>query len=255
MKRFLAGAMLAMLVALPARAGAATCLEHPYDAPGHPLAADVALLRNVLAPFESLAQTLDDARPRICLIEGPSDTLGTFGAEENRIAVAQDQPQTKRVAILIHELRHLDQYRRGICPAQSLDMRANARAMFALEADAMAITHLVAWAGQEAGMPALFAALGDAPETADIAAAFLAEMMRSDDPSLATAAAFDAWYASDIRRERYYVSTCMTYLDDAERDARFPGTAKLSADFLAHICNLPDRSAYPCREPEKPLPR
>ena len=110
-------------------------------------------------------------------------------------------------------------------------------------------------AGRDAGLPELFAALRTAPETADIAAAFESEILKSDDPALATAAAFDAWYGSEIRRERYYVSTCMDYLDRIERDAQFPGTAKLTAGFLTRICNLPDGSTYPCDEPEAPLPR
>lgn len=245
-----------LLALLPGAALAETCLEHPYESAGAPaLAADLAAVRAALEPFESLRQSLDSAKPRICLTEEPSDALGSFEAEENVITVSAGQPGDKRVAVLLHEIRHLDQYARGFCPSMSLDMRANARAVFALEADAMAIAHLVAWAAGENGAPGPFAALRSSDETADIAAAFETAMAETGDPSAATAAAFDAWYTSDARRERYYVSTCMAYLDRIEDDHLFGGTAGLSADFLAQVCDLPDGTPYPCEEPVEPLPR
>ncbi len=243
-----------LLILLPALAHAETCLDHPYEAPG-PLATEIATLRTALGRFKSLSQSLDSARPRICLTEGPSDALGTFGAEENVITVGAHLTPEKRVAVLIHEVRHLDQFARGYCPSVELDMRANARAVFALEADAMAITHLVAWALKEAGDASVFDALADSPETPDIAAAFRSEIEASGDPSRATAAAFDAWYASDARRERYYVSTCVAYLDRIDAEHRFAGTAGLTAGYLADICLMPDGAPYPCEEPGRPLPR
>ena len=244
---------LIALIITPAHASG-SCAPYPYADTGV-LAADIALLNDALADFPALGQILDTARPEICTIAGTAEALGTYGAEDNRITLAIDQPQHRRVAVLIHELRHVDQYQRGICPPDGLEMRANARAMFALEADAMAITHLVAWASLAAGRPEIFAALRDAPETSDIAAAFETEMTASADVARATAAAFDAWYASDLRRERYYISTCMAYLERTERAHSLPGSAPLTADFLAHVCNLPDRTAYPCTEPDDPLPR
>ena len=159
------------------------------------------------------------------------------------------------MAVLIHEVRHLEQNLRGICPAATLTMRENARAMFALEADAMAVAHLVAWSSPENGNLELFKALLNSPETQDIAAAFEASIAKTQDAALATAAAFDAWYASESRLERYYVSTCMAYLDRLESENTFAGTAPLSADFLTHVCNLPDQTSYPCVEPDHPIPR
>ena len=134
-------------------------------------------------------------------------------------------------------------------------MRENARAMFALEADAMAVTHLIAWSSLERGSTDLFDTLRSSIETADIAAAFETSITETNDPALATAAAFDAWYASDARRERYYISTCMAYLDRKEAEGSLAGTAPLTTDFLTHICNLPDQTSYPCSEPDNPIPR
>lgn len=246
----------ALLTLIATQATAQTCLTPPYSADDAPeIAADIAAVRNALGPFPALAQTLDTAGPRICLIDGPSEALGTYGAEENLITVSRELSPDKRVAVLLHEIRHLDQFHRGICPAPSLDMRANARAVFALEADAMAITHLIAWANRETGAPDLFDALRESDETADIARAFETAMRETGDPGLATASAFDAWYASEARLEQYYVSTCMAYLDRIEAEHLFAGTAMLSADYLSHICYLPDRTPYPCREPDDPLPR
>ena len=236
-------------------AHAEICLDYPYTASATPLATDIADLWSALDPFPTLLDSLDTARPSICATVTPSPALGTFGAAENEITVDAALPAPKRVAVLIHEARHLEQNLRGICPATTLTMRDNARAMFALEADAMAVTHLVAWRSLADGMPAIFDALRTATETRDIAAAFEATIIATADPAAATAAAFDAWYASDVRRERYYVSTCMAYLDRLESRKILAGTAPLSADFLTHVCNLPDRTSYPCVEPDRPIPR
>lgn len=247
-------ALFATLLAATA-ARAEVCLDHPYSAKGDPLAADMAAVRHALTPFPGLLDALDTARPRICATDTPSVALGTFGADQNEITVDAALPASKRVAVLIHEIRHLEQSLRGICPAATLTMRDNARAMFALEADAMAVAHLVAWSSLEKGEPSIFDALKSARETGDIAQAFEAEIRKTNDPAAATAAAFDAWYGSDSRRERYYVSTCMAYLDRQESEGSFAGTAPLSADFLSHICSLPDRTSYPCVEPDRPIPR
>ena len=246
---------LTLLPAVPAHAAQSDCLDHPYDAPGASLADDIAAARKALAPFDSLLTSLDTARPLICADDAPSEALGTFGADDNRITVDATLPPPKRVAVLLHEIRHLDQNLRGICPATTLTMRENARAMFALEADAMAVTHLIAWSSLDLGAPDIFDALRAAPETADIAAAFEKAMTQTNDPALATAAAFDAWYASDARRERYYVSTCMAYLDRVEAEDSLAKTAPLTADFLDHVCHLPDQTSYPCLEPDRPIPR
>ena len=80
-------------------------------------------------------------------------------------------------------------------------------------------------------------------------------MTETRDPALATAAAFDAWYASDVRRERYYISTCMAYLDRMESEASLGGSTPLPADFLSHICYLPGQARYPCAEPDNVIPR
>ena len=248
-------ALTALTFVLATPADALTCLEHPYVQPAHPVTADIAAVRIALAPFGSLLASLDATRPLICASDAPSEALGTFGADDNRITVDATLPPPKRVAVLLHEIRHLDQNLRGICPASTLTMRENARAMFALEADAMAVTHLIAWSSLERGSTDLFDTLRSSIETADIAAAFETSITETNDPALATAAAFDAWYASDARRERYYISTCMAYLDRKEAEDSLAGTAPLTTDFLTHICNLPDQTSYPCSEPDNPIPR
>ena len=249
---------LGVLIATASWAGAAEdCLDYPYTDPDGPAAlrADIETVALALEPFDTLRQTFETARPRICLTDAPSEALGTYGADDRSISVNANIPPDKRVAVLLHEIRHLEQDYRGICPSETLAIRSNARAIFALEADAMAITHLIAWALREKGTPGPFQALSTSDETADIAAAFRQEMQATGDPSLATAAAFSAWYASDIRREQYYVSSCMAYLDRIEADKLLPGRDVLKPDFLGSVCNLPEGSAYPCTEPKHPLPR
>ncbi|MGB8624187.1 MAG: DUF6782 family putative metallopeptidase, partial [Paracoccaceae bacterium] len=84
----------------------------------------------------------------------------------------------------------------------------------------------------------------------DIAAAFAAEMAATGDAPRATAAAFAQWYASDWRRENYYLAACSDYLDQQDRSKALPRYRLLSEDFLDTLCRLPDGTAYPCAEPE-----
>lgn len=244
-----------LAAAVPALAAEPLCLDYPYAAADSALAGDIAEVREALTPFADLLTSLDTARPRICLVSGPSEALGTFETEGNLITAGEALDGPKRQAVLIHEIRHLDQYLRGICPSETLAMRDNARAVFALEADAMAITHLVAWSSRERGEPAMFDALLVGDETADIATAFQAAITAGGDISVATAAAFDAWYGSEARLERYYISTCMAYLDRIEDEDLLPGKQALSSGFLSEVCALPGQESYPCEEPERPLPR
>lgn len=235
--------------------GSRVCLEPPYATTDETALRDIQALREAIAPFPSLLDSLEAGGPRFCWASGVQEALGTFDSETLTIEVNRALADGMRAAVLIHELRHMDQDRRGICPDDTLNMRAYARHVFALEADAMAIAHLVAWSALETGDTTIFNALSEAEETRDIAEAFAAEMGASGDPGLATSAAFDAWYASPARQERYYLSTCSGYLDRLDETHLLPGEAPLTLSFSADLCVLPDGAPYPCREPDAPLPR
>jgi hypothetical protein len=54
------------------------------------------------------------------------------------------------------------------------------------------------------------------------------------------AAAFDQWYASDRRRDLYYIAVYSTHLDQKVRTHALPKFLKLSGDYLSEPCILPN---------------
>lgn len=184
----------------------------------------------------------------ICLSTSVPHAHGYFSPVHNRIVLQSDLPRPLQVAILIHELRHLQQYASGICPADSVAMTELARATLALEADASAISLFVANTLSEAGRPEAWEALSSWPTQQDIAAAFSEELATSGDPRRATTAAFEQWYASTWRRENYYRAACSAYLDRQDETKALPQYDEVAADFLNRLCRMPDGSPYGCTE-------
>ena len=162
-------------------------------------------------------------------------------------------PNLMQIGVLLHEIRHLDQLRLGACPSDDLAMEEYARATFALEADASAISLLIAWDLKERGDPGVWSALSAWDSQSDIAARFAGEMATSGDAEIAVSTAFDQWYASDLRREQYYIMTCSAYLDRQDASKALPQYQLLPGDFYAGLCRLPDGRDYPCSEPADPL--
>ena len=245
---------LALLSLIASPALADTCTAYPWtdvSAFNEPAAA----LALILETAPSLALPLAETAPTLCLNTGPSETHGSFSPDTNTISIAGDLGHGATTIVLIHELRHLDQSWRGICLSPDLSMRANARAVFSLEADAMAITALISWQMREIDDGTTFAALTSMQETSDIAAVFADTMSATSDVAQATAAAFAAWYTSDARRERYYISTCEAYLSQLEAKKRLPGKLAFDPLTLAGVCRLPSGESYPCIEPENALSR
>ncbi|MDG1128649.1 MAG: hypothetical protein P8N68_06065 [Paracoccaceae bacterium] len=244
--------------ALPVTAQVAdepVCLDHPYDAAEGTdqalrLAGLIDGLRPTLAAFKRLGAALEDRKPRICLTPSLVLESGFLLPDANRIEIDGRLDDAMVTAIMLHELRHLDQVVAQICPDDSLAMEQVAQATFALEADANAITLLVAWHMRRNGDAAVWNALAGWPSTGDIAARFAASMGDHDDPALAVAAAFDQWYTSEERRQRYYIATCSDYLDRRDDSKRLPSYKQLPQDYLDGVCLLPDGTPYACRAPE-----
>ena len=245
---------LCLFVLHAAPAMADICAPYPWTSDPR-LGAPAASLDMVLDAVPSLARPVAELKPTLCLVTRASEAHGTYQPETATISVHDGLSPGETTAILIHELRHLDQSARGICLSPDLAMRDHARAVFALEADAMAVTMLIAWELRETDGGAAFAALRSLPGSADIAATFARTMAETGDSALATADAFTAWYASDTRREKYYVSSCEAYLSEREDSKRLPGGLSFDATILTRMCQLPTGETYPCREPDDALPR
>ena len=231
----------------------AECLSPPYTSAANEseelIGSLVLWLQSALAPYPDLLMELGKDGPEICLAEKIFDAQGYFGADDNRIVIRRDLPMGLMRAVAIHELRHVQQLRAGACPGPSLSMQQHARVTLALEADASAVSLAIAWDLKEKGDAEVWEALFSWPKHADLVPAFNAALLETNDTARATARAFAQWYASDWRRETYYVAACMTYLDRQEEKHINPLYDAAPPGFLEYLCHMPDGEPYPCTEP------
>lgn len=254
------GAILAVVLLSGAlRAEALPCLMPPHDRPEGEvqthLAGLLAELRPLLDHAPAMALALTELAPALCLDDGLRGAEGYFEPDEMRIVLRGGLGRDLQLGILLHELRQLEQFHRGICPSFWLTMGDHARLIFAIEADASAVSLLLTWQRLLAGDPAIWQALMNWPSQTDIAISLAQEFFASADEGRVATAAFTRWYALDERREGYYVDSCQAYLDRQDRSRRLPQYDPLPRDFLAAICRLPDGRPYPCAEPDPCPPR
>jgi hypothetical protein len=249
-------ALLLPLLATSAHAGE-TCVAMPPVTAGSATVAETELSRlyrdgmRVLERAPSLSETLAMRSPELCHASQLDGAHGYFDMDRNRIYISPALPKAMQLAVFVHETRHLHQIETGLCPSDALSMTEYAQAVFALEADASAISIMIAWDLKEQGDPTLWDALASWETQSDIASRFAGEMNASGDPGAAVSAAFDQWYASDTRRSRYYLSTCSEYLDRQDRTHAIPRYLHLPAAFYAELCKLPDGEDYPCAAPNR----
>lgn len=244
--RTLAAAVLASGTA--ALAGE-TCAGPPYtDAPAE-ISALVLRLVEALKPFPSLASALIDQAPKLCLSDDLVEEQGYFEPRSNRIVLNVNLDQDFQLAILIHEIRHLEQFERGSCPAISYRMTDYIRARLALEADASAVGVYVAWVMSQAGDPGPWEMLKTWPTHDDLVARFADEIARGADEVTATSATFAQWFESAERREMYTFAICSNYLDALDREKVNSGQGRLTEDYAAGLCVLPDGRPYGCTLP------
>ena len=238
---------LALISGTPIEAQRLTCAAPPFQT--HDQITSLARsLDPVFARFPDLRAILYDRAQALCLADTLHDARGYLEAETLRIVIAADLPAQLQHVVLVHELRHLQQQTVGTCPAPDLSMRENARAIFAMEADASSYSLAIAWALRQDGLPDLWQALSRWPMQADIARVYEHAITQDGDTVRAASAAFAQWYANPIRRESYYIAACSEYLEKADRNHLLPGSGLLPFDFFRQLCKLPDGSPYPCEE-------
>ncbi len=229
------------------------CIEHPYYSTAaeddNGLLTIYQDIAPVLGRFPSLAEALDNAAPDLCFTNVMDSAIGYLDVDENRIVIREDLSKGLRNGVFLHELRHLEQFARGSCPSDDLAMAEYARASFAVEADASAISLLVAWNMKENGNGSVWAALSSWPSQSDIAASFANGMAETGDIALAVTAAFNQWYSSNSRLELYYLATCNDYLDRQDATHNLPLYQLVPDAFLEDLCKLPDGSSYECSQP------
>jgi hypothetical protein len=241
---------LSVAVLLALSAGPATaamdCLAAPYAGGSGEVADLAARLTAALAPHPSLTQALGDRAPDLCIDDMLYEEQGYYEPRTNRIVLRAGLDPDLQLAILIHEIRHLEQYGRDVCPTTEMTLTDYMRLRLALEADAAAVGIYVAWQLNESGTPGPLAQLSAWPSHIDLVARFTAEMAQGKGEVAATAAAFEQWFADESRRAVYAFAICTNYLDALDREKVNPGVQVLPEGIAARLCVLPDGRPYDC---------
>lgn len=229
------------------------CLTAPYTtatSPAHQTS--LSLLRAVRGlgeRFPTLLETFEGLQPSLCMDERNIADRGYYDVTSNSIGLKNSLTFDEKLAILLHELRHMEQLDRGYCPSTDYSMKETARATFATEADAQAIATLITWSMKQDGSPGPWQAMLGWERYSDIPERFEKVLVETNDPGLAAAAAFEQWYASDWRIESYYLASCSDYLDRLDASKRLVSDDLLPADYLDNLCKMPDGTNYNCIEP------
>jgi len=236
-----------LIVAMATNAAAAqNCIKAPYSFATTDAERQLAAIHASIAPalgrFPSLATALKTTSPDLCLSDQLDNAHAFYDLDRNRIVIDSRLSKGMQAAVLLHEIRHVSQFTLGACPTDDLAMKQYARAVFALEADASAISMLISWDMKEFGDDTVWAALSTWPSQADIAKSFADQMANSGDAPLAVTAAFYQWYDSETRREKYYIAACSAYLDRQDASHALPVYRVIPDTFLDTLCRLPDGS-------------
>lgn len=245
--------MLFLITNTPAFAEEEWCLNAPYNDTS---TADAVLLAEIysnIAPVLleiPLLNTMDKRNtPSICLADNLDGAVAYFDAEASKIMLRRGEPPEFLSGVLLHELRHFEQFSRGYCPSNDVSMQENARAVFAMEADASAVSLLAAWILKEDGHAETWVELANWKTQKDIAQRFAETMRRGAGTPKALSNAFSQWYASEERKKEYYTTSCSEYLDRQDFTKALPKYDLLPVDFFEKLCVLPGGLDYPCYGP------
>lgn len=183
----------------------------------------------------------------LCVDPGAIQCRGYFEPEPNVIAVAAGLTRADKTLIIAHELRHLDQKRRGFGLSLDVDMDEHVRLTYAMEADAQAFVTMFAWSARTSGHPELWKAILRLEHYEDIPEAFAAAMKGDATTTEAMRAAFAAWFTSSWRLEQYYLSAGGNYLDQLDERHAIRRFDPLPSDAFNRLCLMPDGSEYGCQ--------
>lgn len=237
---------LVFVLCAEAALAAESCAPAPYlDGPDE-IVALARRLTDTLVPHPSLAKALTAQAPVLCIDDSLVEEQAYFEPKSNRVVLNADLDQDFQLAIMIHEVRHLEQFVRGSCPTTSYTLNDYTRARLALEADASAVGIYVAWTLREGGIAGPWDKLKSWPTHGDLVARFESEMAAGAGEVAATSATFAQWYTSAKRREMYTFAICWNYLDALDREKILPGRQVLPETFGAQLCVMPDGRPYEC---------
>lgn len=219
--------------------------------PAEGLAAISEALSGPDAFSRHLAEVAEAAEVVFCIDPRLADCRGYYEPASRVVALDPGLSPAEMVLIAVHELRHADQFRRGFAPSLDISRSETARLTYALEADAQAITTLYAWRASRArDGRGLWEAAQTLEHYEDLATAFAAAASGGDDAAGARAA-FARWYASDWRREKYYLSACGAWLDQLDAAHAIVRYDPLPEGYFDGFCVLPEGGDYGCHLTEE----
>jgi hypothetical protein len=240
------GVVAALVLGSPAALANAACQPAPYTEGPAEILALAERLTATLAPYPSLAAAFAKQAPTLCVDDSLVEEQAYYEPKTNRIVVREGLDPDLALAILVHEVRHLEQFGSGICPTTDHTLTDYMRSRLALEADAAAIGIYVAWNMRESGNPGPWDQLQAWPTHDDLVTRFAEAIAAGGDEVAATGATFAQWFDSLKRREIYAYAICGNYLDALDREKMPPGKQTLPADFAERLCKMPDGRPYDC---------
>lgn len=227
-----------------------SCISAPYQGAASPeIASLAARLTNAVSTHPSLAAVLSEHGPTLCLSDELVEVQAYYDPMSDKVVLRSDLASDFQLAILLHELRHLEQYHSGLFPGLQLSMTAFRDARLAMEADAAAVSLHIAWQLRLAGDDGPWQSLAAWPTHDDLADRYAREMTETGDGIQAAAATFAQWYDDAERRSIYAHASYAAYLDAMGRGNSVTGIEELDADFVERLCRLPDGRSYPCTLP------
>ncbi len=197
-----------------------------------------------------LAEVVRAADVVFCVDPRLADCRGYYEPASRVVALDPGLSPEEMLLIAVHELRHADQLRRGFGLSLEWARLENVRLIFALEADAQAISTLyAARAAETEDGRSLWEAAQSLEHYEDLARIF-AEA-RAEGDVAATRATFAGWYASQWRREKYYLAACASYLDQRDALHARASYAQLPPDHFDRLCTMPGGENYGCHLTEE----
>lgn len=209
-----------------------------------------AILKRAQAGESPLFKIAREQVVSVCIDPHEGLARGFFEPARNMIALRDTLSTSEAIVILLHELRHLDQFSRGHCASIRFDVREEVRFAFMVEADAMAITADAVWTLKQRGDHGPWDTFVDLQDYGDIAEAYAAVKAVGGTRDAALTAAFTQWFQSDWRRESYDHAACMAYYDQLDQSKKLQRYELRSDEALQAVCTLPDGGTYECALPD-----
>jgi len=187
-----------------------------------------------------------DLNTVICIDDRDDETRGYYDFRYNIVCIKEHLELFEKLIILIHELRHIEQFTRGFYCSLDYDIEEIIRMNFAIEADVQAVVTLYAWRMKEIEMNEVWNTLSGFTRYRDIAEEFEKEIQRSGDEMQAAGAAFVQWYYSNWRVDKYYKYAYSWYVDMLDETKILQKYQKLPENYFSKLCMLPCGKNYGC---------